>query len=313
MSSQSNREHPVAEAIQAFARTRERLDRLSGAAAVARPLAAAARANGMVGRAVMGAERVAGVTAATRSAAATQLARADRILGDAPRIARRAAAALEPARGAPSAAAIAMLGRRQGAAGTREARAGSTPHGVVARALAGLGRAAARLEAAGAATDSGVGADAARATRAASAPVPGTAAMLNPMLRAARAADAAVAGNRAGAARVPDELIAPARRERLALSAPPLDFGARLGGVLARFARGAGGSGESTLSAPPRSAGPVTINFSPNIKVEVAGGGPAAPGQDEIGRAVARALEKHAEELHNLVLRVAVGRDRTDY
>jgi hypothetical protein len=136
------------------------------------------------------------------------------------------------------------------------------------------------------------------------------------MLRAARAADTAAAANRYrldAAARVPDKLITPPIRA-LSSSLPPLDLGARLRGVLERFARGAGSGGASAVSVPPRSAAnaPVTINFSPNIKVEVASGGNAG-GHEEIGHAVARALESHAEELHNLVLRVATGRERTDY
>ncbi|HUY28523.1 MAG TPA: hypothetical protein VMV27_14020 [Candidatus Binataceae bacterium] len=57
---------------------------------------------------------------------------------------------------------------------------------------------------------------------------------------------------------------------------------------------------------------PITINSSPSITVNLPPGA-AAPGQSEISRAVADALEEHAERLYELMRRFGAIRERAEF
>lgn len=70
------------------------------------------------------------------------------------------------------------------------------------------------------------------------------------------------------------------------------------------------GAGGKRRSANP--AAPITINSSPSITVNLPPG-TAAPGERDISRAVAQALEEHAEKLYELMRRVGAFRERTEF
>lgn len=57
---------------------------------------------------------------------------------------------------------------------------------------------------------------------------------------------------------------------------------------------------------------PITINSSPSITVNLPPGA-AAPGRSEISRAVADALEEHAEQLYELMRRIGAIKERTEF
>ncbi|MFZ0660992.1 MAG: hypothetical protein WAM05_19895, partial [Candidatus Binataceae bacterium] len=67
-----------------------------------------------------------------------------------------------------------------------------------------------------------------------------------------------------------------------------------------------GGRRNANLSAP------ITINSSPSITVNLPAG-TIAPGERGISRAVAQALEEHAEELYEMMRRVGAFRERTEF
>lgn len=64
--------------------------------------------------------------------------------------------------------------------------------------------------------------------------------------------------------------------------------------------------------ANPNVAAPITINSSPSITVNLPPG-TAAPGESGISRAVAQALEEHAERLYEMMRQVGAFRERTEF
>lgn len=64
--------------------------------------------------------------------------------------------------------------------------------------------------------------------------------------------------------------------------------------------------------ASPNVAAPITINSSPSITVNLPPG-IAAPGESGISRAVAQALEEHAERLYEMMRQVGAFRERTEF
>jgi hypothetical protein len=61
------------------------------------------------------------------------------------------------------------------------------------------------------------------------------------------------------------------------------------------------------------SAGAITINSAPNITVNMPAAGAGAPAEREISRAVADALDGHAERIYEIVARVGAMRARTEF
>ncbi|MGH7779755.1 MAG: hypothetical protein ACREQR_08000 [Candidatus Binataceae bacterium] len=133
------------------------------------------------------------------------------------------------------------------------------------------------------------------------------------------AAPGAIAGNSAtrGAGRLPDAVAEISARIRRVLAsargAVPAAGGLLSHGDPAYPARERGSGG--TLRGERSGAGaaaPITINSSPSITVNLPPG-TAVSGEREISRAVAQALEEHAEWIYELMRRIGAFRERAEF
>ncbi|MHB8381156.1 MAG: hypothetical protein ACYDC3_02280 [Candidatus Binataceae bacterium] len=120
-------------------------------------------------------------------------------------------------------------------------------------------------------------------------------------------------------ARAPSPIVAlaalPARIRRVLVNsrsaAPAADFA--LDRARAETPRGRGPGFTAAGGRPiANTAAPITINSSPSITVNLPPG-TAAPGERGISRAVAQALEEHAEKLYEMVRQVGAFRARAEF